>query len=223
MATNKIPNIRNVILCGMEHPSVQIFDMDNTIGKLIRDFADSLEIHIPIPRESSILPNSKLIPKLYNSAKIKKEKNYNAWLSSLEKINKEFPKTAIVLSKLGEARLKNNDDNGAISAWEQCIKICAYQFEAHAKLGAIQRRKGKLDDAYHNLTKAISINPFGAHTYHTLGLLFQNKKNYPMAEINFRTARKINPGNKSFKDSLINFITEDIRRKQEEIKFISNE
>ncbi|MFW5402760.1 hypothetical protein V2A85_24280, partial [Yersinia sp. 1252 StPb PI] len=184
MATNNIPNIRNVILCGMDHPSVQIFHMDNTIGKLIKDFADTLEIHLPIPRESSITPNSKLIPKLYDSVKLKKENNYNAWLSSLEEINKEFPKTAIVLSKLGEARLKNNDDTGAISAWKQCIKICDYQFEAHAKLGAIQRLKGKLDDAYHNLTKAISINPFGAHTYHTLGLLFQDKKNYPMAEIN---------------------------------------
>ncbi|RYJ18385.1 hypothetical protein C5Y41_14610 [Rahnella variigena] len=214
---NNIPNVKNIIISGMEHPSVQVFDMNNTIGDIIKNFSITLDIDSPIPRESSIPPNSSLIPKLYKSVILKKNNENASWLNSLEKLNLDFPKTAVVLSKLGEARLRNKDEVGAIEAWLECINISNYQFEAHAKLGAIQRRNGDYDDAYANLKKAITINPFGAHTYHTLGLLYQNKENFPLAEINFRKANSINPGNKPFKDSLYKFISDDIQRKKAEI------
>jgi hypothetical protein len=210
----QIKNLKGYTVTGVDHPGVQAFDIKGNVGEIITDYALSKLDIIDFERKGHILIHLNVIPVLYRAFQIKNvQKNYTEWLSYMEEHKDKFQDNPIFMLRLGEARYKNNNNEGAVEAWARTIDLSKYEFESRAKLGAILRRRKEYNKAIEILRESVEINPWHAHGYHTLGLAYKDTKQMVKAEENLRTAIDINKGNKNFKKSLADFLIEDAKQK----------
>ncbi|ALV91147.1 MULTISPECIES: tetratricopeptide repeat protein [Pantoea] len=217
-------NIERYLIKGIEHPGVQLYDIDGKVGELILEFANTLKVNIRSHRIYNLKRkgNEKLAFELYNAMLIKNSGNHKAWLDFLININDKFKLNPVLLSKLGEAYQKNGKTYDANEAWLQSIKLCNFQSEALAKLGANLRRQGQTYQAKKLLLRSVEINPFSAHAHHTLAQIFIDLDETIRAEQHFREACRLNKGNSAFQKSLMNFLELDINKKTAELSRMKN-
>lgn len=214
-----IPNLTMNTICGMDHPGVQVFDLDNSIGTLINEFALTGKVADHFERKGDILSSPQLIAELFEAFKLKTvEKDMKKWLNYMNEMEKHWSDNSTVMLRLGEARYKYRNVNGAENAWRKAIELNPYSTEAYSKLGALIRRKGALNEALVLLQKSVLINPFNAHAFHTIGLVNNDLGNLEEAEKSFRKSVSINPGNKDFKKSLASCLL-----KQAELKIAESQ
>lgn len=212
-----LPNITNLTIRGMQHPGTQVFAMDNTFIDIIKSFVENLTVPVDFERKGHFMDNPDSITGLYEAYVLKKErKNDELWLSKLEEFNEKYPNNALVLHRLGIARLINQDRMGAEEVWRKSISIDPYQFEAYTTLGSLLRGKKEVDEAEHCFKRAIELNPYHASAYHQLGLISKLKRDFINTEYYFRKALELNKGSKDFKQCLVDFLLEDIERKTDE-------
>lgn len=216
--------VRNITVKGIEHPSVQVFDLDGSITDMISYFAHFGESIKDFDRKGDILEeDSVLIKELYECYKLKINNNVDSWLSRTMELSRKYSKVPLIFLRLGEAYHKKGNALEAEAAWRRAIELCQYQFEAHAKLGALLRRKKELDEAEYHLKRSIEINPYHPYSFHSLGLLYLDKGNYQLAETNLRKATSLNRGNRDFKKSLAKCLIEESKVKMEEANKILSE
>jgi hypothetical protein len=60
---------------------------------------------------------------------------------------------------LGDWRLQNKDEEGAMQAYLNAIHLAPHYAEPHRALGNLFRAQGRLDDAFKELRSALAINP----------------------------------------------------------------
>lgn len=213
MSAYRLLDFNNVVvktLKGIEHPSVQVFDLDGSIGEIIDDFSINGIYPTSHKRIGYILEtNKEIIPQMFEAFLIKSyQRDFSLWLNYLEKINYKNEMHATLRYRIADAKYRTSNLNGCIDDLNKAIQTDKFQFEAYAKLGAILRRKGDFENALLHLNKSVEINPYNAFAFHTLGQTYKDLKVYRKAEDNFRHAISLNYGNINFKKSLAELLNE---------------
>lgn len=211
-----LSNVTAISIRGMDHPGVQIFDLDRSIQGRISTFAQQGTIPDGFSRQGWILQQSDLIARLWDAYQVKAAKERSKWLERAQSIAKLWPNSATAHLRLGEAHYANSDGPSAEAAWRTAISICPYQFEAMTKLGNYLRRHKKISEAMPLLMRGIEINPWNAHGHHSLGEVYAETGQFDKAEQHLREAISLNRGNISFKRSLGEFLTRLAETKKSE-------
>lgn len=198
-----LPNVTAISIRGMEHPGIQIFDLDGSVSTRITSFAQAGSMPEGFSKQGAILLQPALIEALWESFQLKVvTKDKSKWLEQIRSTADLWPVSATAQLRLGEAHYANSNGKGAEQAWRKAIALCPYQFESLTKLGNYLRRKKQIDEAKLLLLRAIDTNPWHAHGHHALGLLYAETNQLAKAEHHFRKAISINRGNKDFRRSL---------------------
>jgi hypothetical protein len=214
---SKLPNVTAVSVVGMEHPGVQVFDLDQSIQRRITSFAAAGGTPEGFEKQGTVIQATDLIDGLWSAYQAKMVvKDKKQWLQTISDVAAKWPDNATVQLRLGEARYANSDGAGAESAWRAAISICPYQFESMVKLGGYLRRRKNFVEAKEMLMRAIKINPWSAFGYYGLGVLLADLGDLADAENHLRKAVFINRGNKDFRRSLADVLIRSSERKKRE-------
>ncbi len=212
-----LPNVTAISIRGMDHPGVQVFDIDNSIRERITTFAKHGTIPDGFSKQGWILQQRDLIAGLWEAYQAKSvAKDRVLWLEVARRVAEQWPRSATAHLRLGEALYGNSDGPGAEAAWRAALAICPYQFESMTKLGNYLRRHKKIDEALPLLTRCVEINPWNAHGHHSLGEAYAEMGQLDSAERHLRKAVGLNRGNKAFKRSLAEFLTRSAKSKIDE-------
>ena len=114
--------------------------------------------------------------------------------SELEKEFAQADKEFLAQQKLGEGNqlYYQKDYQGAISKFNDAIKINPNYFEAYNNLGAVYLGLQNYSQAIEDLNQAITLNPNFAEAYNNLGLAYYRLKNYTQAIENYTKSIDLN-------------------------------
>ncbi|MBS3105773.1 tetratricopeptide repeat protein [Candidatus Woesearchaeota archaeon] len=124
----------------------------------------------------------------------KENNNIEDAIKSLKKSIGLNPKHSMALYELGIVYEKQKDYDAAIKNYTESLRI-KENSEAFQSLGVCYLKKGMLQEAYRNLTKAILLNPNKYTIYNNLGAVFEKMGNYDSAVQMLEIGTKINPNN----------------------------
>jgi tetratricopeptide (TPR) repeat protein len=125
----------------------------------------------------------------------------DAQIEALKILVDEYPENPQLLSELSDALVENNQTDSAIMAAQKALQTSQGNLDAteqvhlHTMLGRLMRRTGQLDQAIHNLSKAIQYNPEAVDAYLELGRVYQDRRQYSIALDAFQQAIAIDPAN----------------------------
>ena len=113
---------------------------------------------------------------------------------SFEKAVELNPRYSAPLFELGIIAEKQNDYDDAIKNYTNSLKITENS-DAFQNLGVCYLKKGMLEKAYENLTKAMLFNPNKYTIYNNLGAVLEKSGNYETAAQMLEIGTKLNPKN----------------------------
>jgi tetratricopeptide (TPR) repeat protein len=132
---------------------------------------------------------------------IRRASGIDAQIEALKELVDEFPENPQLLSELSDALVENNQTDSAIMAAQKALQTShgnldsTEQVHLHTMLGRLMRRTGQLDQAIHNLSKAIQYSPEAVDAYLELGRVYQDRRQYSIALDAFQQAIAIDPAN----------------------------
>ena len=113
---------------------------------------------------------------------------------SFEKAVELNPKYSMALFELGVVAEQQNNYDNSIKYYKESLRITENS-DSFQNLGVCYLKKGNLEDAYANLTKAMLLNPNNYTIYNSIGAVLEKSGNYDMAVQMLEIAIKLNPKN----------------------------
>jgi tetratricopeptide (TPR) repeat protein len=101
------------------------------------------------------------------------------------------PENILILEKVGDIRLKNNEPLEAKNVFNQILKIDPTNFNAHFNLGALMLREQNLAEAIRHFEAAAKSRPQVAQTYNQLGIAHGMLREFEKAIQSFEKALEI--------------------------------
>jgi tetratricopeptide (TPR) repeat protein len=105
-----------------------------------------------------------------------------------------LPPKANELNRQGAAALAAGDLTAAEARLQLALEFSPRFTEAWVNLGLVELRRGNLDLAYQDETRARDLNPDVAAPHHALGLIADRRGLGEEAERHYRAALKVDPG-----------------------------
>lgn len=124
----------------------------------------------------------------------KENNNLDEAISSFKKALEFNPKHSMALYETGIIHEKQKDYDAAIKSYTESLRI-SESSEAFQNLGVCYFKKGMLEDAYINLTKAMLLSPNRYTIYNSLGAVLEKKGNYDSAVQMLEIGTKLNTKN----------------------------
>ena len=134
------------------------------------------------------------------------KRNWKGAIASFELHLKEHPKDGEAWDKLAWALLHDNQGNRAFKVWEKMVKQGpeserALESLIQAKLDTARMLKKKMmfNPALAQLKGIQKLAPDSWEVYHEMGLIYQEKEDWPNAAYYFDKALEINPNEKTLR------------------------
>jgi tetratricopeptide (TPR) repeat protein len=114
---------------------------------------------------------------------------------SLNALQHPIPKKAIRAVVEAQRYSESHDTANAIAKLEQAVRIAPAFRDAHANLGVLYARAGRLDEAVAQFQSALAVGPPNALIYSNLSLALLTLKQYRDGEASARSALALDPRN----------------------------
>lgn len=103
--------------------------------------------------------------------------------------------SAILDYTLGGIRFQQDELVEALASYRQAVQKFPSFRRAWRNVGLIQARNGEFDDAIHAFTRMIELGGGDSYSYGLLGFAYASKQDYQAAEVAYRNALLLQPGN----------------------------
>lgn len=200
-ALRDMPNVIQFSVVGCEHPGLQVFDLDRSIGGLLTEFAMYGRPTTGFARRGSLLSRWGAVEALNTSDSLRRAGDLASGLACLQTASVSFRSEPNVLAKLGNFYQAAKNEEAAFEVWNAALRLCPHHYEARTKIANYFMRRGKISDGLAHAQRAYETYPRSGHVCHSLGsALVANGKAQDAAYF-FERAVKISPGNETFQKS----------------------
>lgn len=202
LVLSNVANVVNISVVGVEHPGLQVFDLDNSIGKMLSDFALHGRPPTGFKRQGRLMARWGAVEALIEADRLKRSGEIHAALKLLEHADKLHPGEPTIVARMGNCYQALREGKKAETAWLKAVSLSLYQYEAHGKLANHYLKRCQLDLALHNAERAHQIYPRSSHINHNLGLVLLELNRKFDAIRYLKRSVEISPGNKIFNETL---------------------
>ncbi|TAJ30686.1 MAG: DUF115 domain-containing protein [Nitrospirae bacterium] len=129
-------------------------------------------------------------------------KDYQRAVSKLEQAVEQQP-TAEIYAKLGHARLKHGDTEGAVEAWEQALALDPKRADLFKELGLLTLDQGHKGQAEQFFQEAFLLEPDDAESCEKLAQLYLERGAYAEAGICYENVMRLNPDRKELLPQIV--------------------
>ncbi|MBI3940518.1 MAG: tetratricopeptide repeat protein [Acidobacteria bacterium] len=118
------------------------------------------------------------------------QRKFDAALQNTKRVLQVNPSNIRALALQGFIYERLHDDDAAIAAYQQILKVQPQDADAKRRLAALLAEKGRAGDATQMLEELAKRNPFDSSVLLELGKAQREQKKYPEAIASFRAAAK---------------------------------